>query len=95
MNIITSLSELNNHNALVTDLVPNIYKFTDDYDENTKSAIAVKFITKQSDGKILISSYGEENIILSRLNTDGSIDESFNSPIITFSIVSIKICCAW
>ena len=91
MNIITSLSELNNHNALVTDLVPNIYKFTDDYDENTKSAIAVKFITKQSDGKILINSYGEENIILSRLNTDGSIDESFNSPIIASELLSVVV----
>ena len=91
MNISTSLSELNNHNALVTDLVPNIYKFTDDYDENTKSAIAVKFITKQSDGKILINSYGEENIILSRLNTDGSIDESFNSPIIASELLSVVV----
>lgn len=91
MNINTSLSELNNYNALVTDLVPNIYKYTDDYDEKTKSAIDVKFIAKQSDGKILISSYGEENIILSRLNTDGSVDESFNSPVIASELFSVVV----
>jgi len=92
MNINTSLSELNAYNASVTNLVSNIYKYTDDYDTFTGTVDkTVSSIAKQANGKILVGSTGDSGDSgLIRLNADGSIDGTF-SPTISGSVFSIAV----
>lgn len=89
MNINTSLSELNTYNVYVTNLVPDIYKYTDDFDDNTGDLNKTIYaIAEQADGKILVG--GLSDIGLIRLNSDGSTDGTF-TPAISGNVYSIVV----
>lgn len=89
ININTALSSLNQYNSYVTNLVPDIYKYTDDYGDYTGNLNKTIYaIAEQADGKILVG--GLSDIGLIRLNSDGSIDSSF-TPAINGTVYSIVV----
>lgn len=89
IDINTALSSLNQYNSYVTNLVPDIYKYTDDFDNNTGDLNKTIYaIAEQADGKILVG--GLSDIGLIRLNSDGSTDGTF-TPAISGNVYSIVV----
>jgi len=88
-------TNINNGYSQVTDLISNRFNFADEPEYNTEPDVAdfsffgfadVVFI--QSDGKILVggqsglydNGLGDSYSLVKRFNTDGTLDETFNSP---------------
>ena len=88
LNINTVLSNLNTNYTQVTDLVPEIFYFTDDVSEyQSNSNMKVYDTVVQDDGKILmagegIAGWGNNNNAgrragVMRINLDGTVDDTY------------------
>jgi len=88
LNINTVLSNLNTNYAQVTDLVPEIFYFTDDVSEyQSNDNMKVHDTVVQDDGKILmagegIAGWGNNNNAgrragVMRINSDGTVDDTY------------------
>jgi len=88
LNINTVLSNLNTNYTQVTDLVPEIFYFTDDVSEyQSNSNMKVYDIVVQDDGKILMAGEGiagwhnnnnaGRRAGVMRINSDGTVDDTY------------------
>ena len=88
LNINTVLSNLNTNYAQVTDLVPEIFYFTDDVSEyQSNSNMKVYDTVVQDDGKILMAGEGiagwynnndaGRRAGVMRINSDGTVDDTY------------------
>lgn len=91
INITSALENLNKYHSYVTELVPDIYYFTDDFrsviGNNSGDVLA---FAEQPDGKILVG-LDSVDTSLYRFNSDGSIDGTFNLNISNGFVSGIEV----
>lgn len=91
INITSALENLNKYYTYVTDLVPDIYYFTDDYrDTIGNDAGDCLAFAEQTDGKILVG-IDSADTCLYRFNSDGTIDGTFNLNVSSGYVNGIEI----